>query len=212
MLAILPNVHQNEQLLYCWARYNATGTEYEHESKKGLNNCLKRDKRNLKCFILEADHQLLFIQTSLLTPTPSPLDFPIKGTYLMQPTVLRDHVVNATLLAQIAFKQSPLLFFYDASAAAILQPLEKGNNNTHYCGTKRVHKLISAAQEITGNKLLTPAETKHVAPAKNFGLHVEWTAVPDTKNQGLETYTSIRKCYSFPYSDNLYGFKPSVCL
>lgn len=41
-----------------------------------------------------------------------------------------------------------------------------------YCGTKGVQKLISAAQEITGNKLLTPAESKHVAPAKNFCLHM----------------------------------------
>lgn len=145
----------------------------------------------------------MFNQTSLHTPTPSPLDFPIKGTYLTQPTVLGDHVVNSMLLAQIAFKQSPPLFFYGASTAAILQPLEKGNNNTHYCGTKRVHRLISAAQESTGNKLLTAAGTKHVASAKNFGLHVKWTAVPDTKNQGLKTYISVRICCSLSYSDNL---------
>lgn len=108
------------------------GTEYEHETKKRLNIFLKRDKRkkNLKHFILEDDNQLLFIQTSLLTPTLSPLDFPIKGTYLTQPTVLRDPAVSSMLLAQRAFKQSPLLVFYGASAAAILQPLEKANNNT----------------------------------------------------------------------------------
>lgn len=100
MLAIVPNVHQNEQLLYCRARYNTTGTEYEHETKKGLNKFFKRDKRkqkrNLKYFVLEDDDQLLFIQTSLLAPTP--LDFPIKGTYLTQPTVLRDHVLTPRYL------------------------------------------------------------------------------------------------------------------
>lgn len=163
------------------------GTEYKHGTKKRLNIFLKRDKRkkNQKHFTLEDNNQLLFIQTSLLTPTLSPLDFPIKGTYLTQPTVLRDRAVSSMLLAQRDFKQS-LLFFYGASAAAILRPLEKANNNTHDCGTKRVHKLISAAQDITGNKPLTPAETKYVAPAKNFHLHVRQTAVPDTKYQGLK--------------------------
>lgn len=113
---ILPRVHQNEQ--HCQARYNTMGTEYEHETKKGLNkkknqtNNKIKQKRNLKCFPLEDDNQFLFIQTGLLTPTPSPLDFPIKGTYLTQPTVLRDHAVNSMTLAQIAFKQSPFLFFF----------------------------------------------------------------------------------------------------
>lgn len=70
-------------------------TEYEHETKKGLNNLKKnnnkrKQKRNLKYFHLEDDNQFLFIQTCLLTLTPSPLDFPMKGTYLTQPTVLRD--------------------------------------------------------------------------------------------------------------------------
>ena len=194
-------MHQSEQLCYCCARYNTVGTGYEQETKTGLNSFWKRNKRkqkrNLKCFILDDDDRLLFIQTSLLTCTSSPLDCPIKGTYLTPPTALRDCVVNSMLLAQTSNKVH-FCFFYGTSAAAILQPLEKANNNTHYCGTKRVHKLISAAQEIRGNKLLTPAETKHVAPAKNFSLHMEWTAVPDTKNQGLKTYTSIRKCYSLP--------------
>lgn len=89
-------------------------------------------------------------------------------------------------------------------------PLRRGTI-THTIVIQREY-TNSAAQEITGNKQITPAETKHMAPAKNFSLHVEWTAVPDTKNQGLKTYTSIRKCYSLPYSDNLYRFKPSVCL
>lgn len=94
-------------------------TEYEHETKKGLNNNNKKIKSdnnnkkiNLKYFPLEDDDRLWLIQTNLLTPTASPLDFPIKGTYLTQPTVLRDPAANSMLLAQIDFRQSPLLFFF----------------------------------------------------------------------------------------------------
>lgn len=68
----------------------------------------------------------------------NPTWFPVKGTYLTQPTVPRDHVVNSTLLAQTAFKQSPLLFFYGASAAVILQLLENGTI-THATVVQREH-------------------------------------------------------------------------
>lgn len=43
---ILPSVHQNEQ--HCQAKYNTMGTEYEHETKKGLNKKKNPNKHQKK--------------------------------------------------------------------------------------------------------------------------------------------------------------------